>query len=70
MSAAKKLHDDTVTLRPSSTVRSADVEANEMWLRERVVPTEYVDSVLGPSSESISLIDDRCVIVGNRVLVK
>ncbi len=52
--------NDTVTICGATDIRPQIIIANEMWLKNRSVPKDYLESVLGNASITIAVHSGAC----------
>lgn len=53
MSTSNRATDDTVKICSPAHVCPQSITANDMWLKNRSVPRDYLDSVLGRAGVTV-----------------
>jgi hypothetical protein len=53
MSTSNRATDDTVEIRGAAHVCPQSITANDMWLKNRSVPSDYLDFVLGSAGVTV-----------------
>ncbi len=53
MSTSNRATDDTVKICGTAHVCPQSITANDMWLKNRSVPSDYLDSVLGSAGVTV-----------------